>query len=133
MNATSHTLLAARYRIWFLVDAVVTGANAVAYLVLHQLLPDVLGAAPALYTTTGIILAVITVGLFVVAGSARRLRVLPELLATINLVWGVGSLALALANPFHLTGWGIGWVIAQGLIVFAFGMLQLRALRHRAA
>lgn len=124
--------LASRYRFWFLLDGVVTGANALAYLILHQLLSEAFGSAPILYTVAGIILAVVTVGLLVVVFSSRRHRVLPELLAGINLVWALGSLAIAFVNPFHLSVWGIGWVIAQALIVLAFAILQLRALKHPA-
>lgn len=124
--------VASRHRFWFLLDGVVTGANAVAYLVLPQLLTAVFGSTPTLYTVAGIILAVVTLGLLVVALSSRRRRVLPELLAAVNLVWALGSFVIAFVNPFHLSVWGIVWVIAQALIVLAFAILQLRALNHPA-
>ncbi|MFS0893678.1 hypothetical protein [Microbacterium sp. 179-I 3D3 NHS] len=118
------------YRRWFLVDGVVTGANAVAYLALHRQLSDLLGSAPTLYAVAGAILAIIAVGLLVVAFSRRRPRLLPEVLAVVNLLWSAASLVVALANPFQLNGWGVGWTGVQGVIVLAFAVLQLRALRR---
>lgn len=127
MSTTSATRPA--YRVWFRVDGIVTGLNAVAYLALHQLLPGVLGSTAALYLAVGIILAVVTVGLLVVAWSVSRPRVLPELLATINVIWAAGSFLIAIVNPFALTALGIVWTIAQGVIVLAFAIVQFGALK----
>lgn len=116
------------YRFWFLVDGVVTGANAVAYLALQRFLPDVLGSSSTLYVAMGAVLAVVTVGLLVVAFSSRRYRFLPEALAVINLVWAGASLMVAFVNPFDLNVWGVSWTGVQGVIVLGFAVLQLRAL-----
>lgn len=116
------------YRTWFLVDGVVTGTNALAYLLLHQLLPELTGSAAELYVTAGVVLLIITVALLVVACTPRRLRVLPELLAFVNILWAAGSFLVAWINPFELTALGVGWTVAQGVIVLAFAILQLRSL-----
>lgn len=117
------------HRFWFLVDATVTGANAVAYVALHQVLLDLLGAGPVLYLAAGAVLAMVTVGLVAVASSASRPPALPEALAVINIVWAVGSFVVAIANPFDLTTAGVVWAVAQGVAVLAFAVLQLRVLR----
>lgn len=128
MNGAPH--LRSGYRLWFLVDGVITGANAVAYLALQRVLPDLLGSSSTLYAAVGAVLAVVTVGLLVVAFSSRRYRFLPEALAVINLVWAAASLVVAFVNPFHLNVWGISWTGVQGVIVLGFAVLQLRALNR---
>jgi hypothetical protein len=125
----STTAAGTTYRTWFRADAVVTGANAILYLALHRLLPDLLGGAPGLYVAAGAILAAVTLGLSVVAASASRPEVLPEGLAVINVVWALGSFAVAIGNPFGLTTAGVVWAAAQGAVVLAFAALQLRTLR----
>lgn len=117
------------YRFWFRVDAVVTGANGLLYLALHRLLPDLLGGTAALYVAAGAILLAVTLGLSVVAASVSRPQLLPEGLAVINVVWALGSFAVAIGDPFALTAAGVAWSAAQGLVVLAFAALQLRALR----
>ncbi|WP_309128448.1 hypothetical protein [Microbacterium sp.] len=120
----------ARYRFWFVVDAVVTGVNAVVYLSLHRVLPDVLGSSAQLYIVAGIVLGIVTVGLVIVGASSQRLRGLPELLVAVNVTWAGGSLFVALADPFGLTGWGTTWAVVQALVVSALAIVQARALRR---
>lgn len=128
---TGTTTTRAPYRTWFLVDGVITGANALAYLCLNQLLPELLGSAPALYVTVGIVLLLVTGGLLMVARARRRQGALPELLAVVNILWAAGSFLVAWINPVGLTALGIAWTVAQGVIVLAFAVLQLRSLRGR--
>jgi hypothetical protein len=116
-------------RFWFRADALVTGANALLYLALHQVLPAVLGAGRGLYLAAGAVLLVVTIGLSVVAMASSRPRVLPETLAVINVVWALGSFAVAITNPFTLTTAGLVWTVLQGVVVLGFAVLQLRALR----
>lgn len=120
------------YRLWFLIDAIVTAANAVAYLLLSQLLPSLLGSSPALYLTVGVVLAIVTAGLLTVTWSGRRPAVLARILVVINIAWAAASFVAAIVNPFDLTPVGIGWTVAQGVVVLGFGLLQARSLRTRA-
>lgn len=129
MNSAPDPRLLRGYRRWFLLDGVVTGANALAYLVLHRLLPDLLGSTPIFYIVIGVILAIVTVGLFLIAGASRRPRVMPELLAGINAAWAVASFIVALSNPFELSTIGIIWAAVQGLVVLTFSIVQFRSLR----
>ncbi|MCP2638283.1 hypothetical protein K0817_017145 [Microbacterium sp. HD4P20] len=131
MSSTVRTSSPARsgYRLWFLVDGLVTGANAVLYLLLNQLLPELIGGTSPLYLTVGIFLLVVTVGLLVVARSGGRPAALAWVLVVINFLWAVASFVIAAVNPFGLNGFGVAWTVAQGLIVLAFGIFQARALR----
>ncbi|UFU08196.1 hypothetical protein [Ruania halotolerans] len=119
----------ARHRTWFLVDGLVTALNATAYLALHRLLPDFLGGQVGHFLGAGVVLALVSIGLLVVAWMPTRLRVLPELLVAINAIWAVGSFTIALANPFALSTVGIVWTLAQGVFVLAMAIFQTRALR----
>jgi hypothetical protein len=116
------------YRLWFLIDGVITGANAAAYLVLSQVLPGLLGSTAVLYLTMGVVLAVVTAGLLTVAWSKSR-QALAVLLIVINFTWAAASLVSAVANPFGLTAIGVIWTVAQAIVVLGFGLLQARALR----
>ncbi|NLP83247.1 hypothetical protein HF576_05260 [Microbacterium sp. CFH 90308] len=117
------------YRLWFLIDGVVTGANAAAYLVLSQVLPGLLGSTAVLYLTVGVVLALVTAGLLTVAWSKSRRGTLAVLLIFINFAWAAASLVSAVANPFGFTAIGVIWTVAQAIIVLGFGLLQVRALR----
>lgn len=131
--ATTTTSVRRRYRLWFLIDGLVTGVNALAYLLLSQFLPGLFGSTVALYLTVGIILAVVTIGLLIVAWSPRRLGVLAGILVVVNILWAVASFLTAAINPFGLNGLGLAWTIVQGAVVLAFGLLQARALRASAS
>ncbi len=112
------------YRLWFLLDGLVTGANAIAYLALHKVIPDVLGSTPELYLAAGSILAVVTVALLAVAWSRSPLGALPGLLIAVNITWAAGSFVVALVDPFALSLIGRIWAVAQGAIVMLFALLQ---------
>lgn len=115
------------YRVWFLLDGLVTGVNAVAYLALPQILPELLGSTPATFVTAGLILAVVTVGLLAVAWARPELGALAGVLIAVNVIWALGSFVVALANPLSLSTIGIVWTVVQGLIVSAFAIFQVRA------
>ena len=118
------------YRWWFTADGLVTGLNAVAYLVLSSILPGPLGAASTVYLAAGAVLAAVTVGLFAVARTASSLWPLPWLLIMINVVWAVGSLVIAVADPFGLTVIGRGWVVVQAAVVGGFAIAQFLTCRR---
>jgi hypothetical protein len=135
VNSTIPTSTSLRrgYRLWFLVDGLVTGANAVLYLLLNLLLPRLLGGSSPLYITVGIVLLVITVGLLAVARSRERLGLLALLLVIVNILWAAASFLVAAVNPFGLNGFGVAWTVAQGVIVLAFGIFQTLSLRTSPA
>ncbi len=122
-----------RVRRWFVVDGLVTGVNALAYLTLSTVLPAFLGASSAVYLWVGAVLAVVTIGLLVVGLSRRPVRGLAWLLVVVNVVWSIGSFVVAAMNPFERTVVGLVWTVAQGFVVLAFAVLQTAALRAEAA
>lgn len=135
MTATTSRPTRRGYRLWFLLDGIVTGLNAIAYVVASSVVALVLGGTPTLYITAGVILLAVTAGLFVVARSKARLEVLAASLVVINILWAAVSFMVAAVNPVGFTFVGIAWAVLQGLVVLAFGLLQawsLRADRDRA-
>lgn len=122
-----------RGRMWFVVDGLVTGVNALAYLTLSTALPALLGASSVLYLWVGAVLAVVTIALFVVGLSRRPVRGLARLLVVVNVAWSIGSFVVAALNPFELALAGVVWTVVQGVVVLAFAVLQTAALRKEAA
>lgn len=119
----------ASVRTWFLVDAAVTGVNALAYLGLRTLLPDVVGVPAGLYPAVGAFLLVVAVALLAVAQAETDLAALGAVLTIVNVAWAAISIVVVPANPLRLTTLGLVWVVLQAAAVLAFGLLQLRALR----
>ncbi|MCZ4538416.1 hypothetical protein O4159_23770 [Gordonia terrae] len=131
---TTRTGFTRGYRVWFLLDALVTGVNAAAYLLLHRWLDDVLGANPTIYLVVGVVLTAFTFTLAAVACTSRPLIGLANLLVVLNTAWSIGSIVIAIVNPYGFNGWGLAWVAAQAAVVLAFTTLQATALgRQRNA
>lgn len=121
---------AKRLRLWLAVDAVVTGANAIGYLALANVLGDVLGIAPATLVLVGIVLLAFTM----LVGWAARRDAAPgpavSAVVAINAAWVVASFAVVVANPVTLTGVGRLWIALQALVVAAMAGLQGAAARR---
>ncbi|WP_152364670.1 hypothetical protein [Microlunatus speluncae] len=117
-----------RRRLWFGLDAVVTGLNGLGFLLLADRLAPVLGAAPTLLLSVGVFLVLVTVPL-ILAARATTAHPACWIPVLINLAWVAASVVFALAAP-DPTPLGRGWIIAQALIVAIFATLQTRALRR---
>lgn len=119
----------ARHRLarWLTVDAVVTGANAVGYLVLAGWLAGHLGPEAGLLRAVGVFLLAFT--LLVVAARATRSPALVAVVVAVNAAWAVASVVVAAVGAFDLTDLGRVWSLLQAVVVGALGALQLRALR----
>lgn len=115
-------------RLWFGLDAVVTGGNAVAYLALAAVLTDWLGAESSTYRWLGVALAGFTLALAAVAGGMLRPGTAAWLLVAANAAWSLGSLVVAATGALGFEPLGRGWVLAQAVVVLAFALLQARAL-----
>ncbi|GAB3756655.1 hypothetical protein GCM10028864_39320 [Microlunatus parietis] len=117
-----------RRRLWFGLDAAVTGLNGLGYLVFADRIAPVLGVAPALLVGVGLFLVLVTVPL-IMAARAPEPRPADWLPVIINLAWVVASIvfALAAAEPSLL---GRGWVLVQAAVVGVFATLQFRSLRR---
>ncbi|HVK29809.1 MAG TPA: hypothetical protein VM575_15835 [Nocardioides sp.] len=119
-----------RPRLWFAADAVITGVNALAYLVAAGPLADLLGGDAGTYRGLGLFLVAyaVVVGLYARSSMPTRLG---WGIVVGNLVWVVASLEVALTGAFDLDTAGRAWVVAQAVVVADLALLQARALRRR--
>ncbi|MET7952028.1 hypothetical protein [Micromonospora sp. NPDC005324] len=128
-GATVHQDAWKPLRRWLRLDALVTGANALAYLAAAPLLSGLLGPEPALLRSIGAFLAVFTVGVLLVARQVRPAQTPTAAVIVVNLVWTAASVLVAVVGAGGLTGPGRAWAVAQALVVASFGIAQASALR----
>ncbi|MFC8099681.1 hypothetical protein [Streptomyces sp. NPDC057363] len=111
-------------------DAVVTGANALAYLAFAGPLGRFLGAGSGLLIGLGAFLAVYAAGVALLASRRRPPVLAVRAVVEANLAWAAVSLA-ALALWLTPTTAGAVWTVLQALTVAGFALLQYVALRQR--
>ena len=118
-------------RVALKLDAVVTGANGAAYLVLAAPLGDLLGHSPWLLRGLGAFLVAFAAGVAFTATRPRipRAAVLPVVAA--NAAWAAGSVAAAIAGWGSPATAGTVWTVLQAVTVAGFAELQLLGLRRR--
>ncbi|WP_128981498.1 hypothetical protein [Streptomyces roseicoloratus] len=109
-------------------DAVVTGANGLAYAVAPGPLGELLGIERGLLFELGLLLAVYAAGVGLLA--SRPVPSVPGVKAVIdiNLLWTVGSV-LAIVGWIDPTTAGTVWTLLQAGTVAGFAALQWAALR----
>jgi len=135
MSATQFATLAARnaeppvmLRRFLALDALVTGVNAVAYLVAAGPLGRFLGVSSGLLLELGLVLAVYA-GAVGWLASRERPAVLPvRAVIEANLVWAVLS-CVALALWLTPSTAGAVWTVLQAAVVAGFAALQYVSLR----
>ncbi|MGW0335003.1 hypothetical protein ACWD0J_24565 [Streptomyces sp. NPDC003011] len=136
MSVTPLTLLArtcdphATLRRFLALDAVVTGANGVAYLAAAGPLGDFLGTGTRLLLVLGMILTVYAAAVGLLAARARPAALPVRAVVEVNLAWAALSLA-ALGLWLSPTTAGTVWTVLQALTVAGFALLQYAALRVR--
>ncbi|MDH6287282.1 hypothetical protein ACNJ7E_18935 [Rhodococcus sp. NM-2] len=113
------------------VDAVVTGANGVAYLAAATVLDDVLGPTAGFLRAIGVFLIVFTAGVWAVSLPARPSPAAVDAVVLANVFWVGASVALVLTEWQHLTTVGVVWVLLQAVVVGAFAAAQGWALIRR--
>lgn len=127
--ATTPTL-GGRLRLWFGADAVVTGANALVYLLAAGPLAELLGGDATTYRVLGAFLALYAAGVALYArgplGAAAGWAIVGA-----NAVWVLASLDVALTGALDLGTAGRVWTLAQALVVAELALLQARGLRRR--
>ncbi|WP_309061608.1 hypothetical protein [Streptomyces sp.] len=111
-------------------DAAVTGANALAYLVLSGPLGRFLGADAGLLLGLGGFLAVYAAGVGLVAARPHPPTLGVRVVVEANLAWTAVSFA-ALALWLDPTAAGAVWTVLQALAVAGFALLQHTALKAR--
>ncbi|MGF0169063.1 hypothetical protein ACQF36_00550 [Streptomyces sp. Marseille-Q5077] len=136
MSATSLTALARTsdpqtvLRRFLALDAVVTGANGLAYLVASGPLGRLLGVDSTLLLALGAFLIVYAAAVGLLASRARPAALPVRAVIEANLAWSVLSLA-ALALWLSPSTAGGVWTVLQALTVAGFAVLQHMALKAR--
>ncbi|MFF0589079.1 hypothetical protein ACFYWD_24295 [Streptomyces sp. NPDC003781] len=110
-------------------DAVVTGTNALAYLVLSGPLGRWFGAGSGLLLVLGAFLAVYAGCVGLLAARPRPPALAVRAVVEANLAWAAVSF-VALALWLTPTTAGAVWTVLQALVVAGFALLQYGALRQ---
>ncbi|MFD5335284.1 hypothetical protein [Streptomyces hawaiiensis] len=111
-------------------DALVTGANALAYLAFSGPLGRFLGVGATLLLALGVFLALYTAGVGVLAARRKPPAFGVRAVIEANLAWAAVSLA-ALALWLTPSTSGAVWTVLQALVVAGFAVLQHMTLRAR--
>ncbi|MDO0910344.1 hypothetical protein QQM39_05595 [Streptomyces sp. DT2A-34] len=136
MSATSLASLARTsdpqtvLRRFLALDAVVTGANGLAYLVASGPLGRLLGVDRALLLALGAFLTVYAAAVGLLASRARPAAFPVRAVIEANLAWAVLSLVALLVWLTPTTA-GAVWTVLQALTVAGFAGLQYAALKGR--
>jgi hypothetical protein len=125
-TAEPHTAL----RRFLALDAVVTGANGIAYLAASGPLGRLLGVDSGLLLGLGAFLTVFAAGVGLLASRARPAALPVRAVVEANLAWAVVSCA-ALALWLSPTAVGAVWTVLQAVTVAGFAALQHLALKAR--
>ncbi|MEW9554336.1 hypothetical protein [Nonomuraea sp. NPDC050783] len=130
MTAVTVTADKTRFlRLALAADAVVTGGNGLAYLVLAGPVAGLLGPDAGLLRGIGAFLLAygVAVGLLAARPDAGRAAV--KGVIALNIAWTLGSVAAVVTGALELTTVGAVWALAQALVVAAFAELQIMGLR----
>ncbi|MCE4942072.1 hypothetical protein LVX13_02850 [Streptomyces albulus] len=113
-------------------DAVVTGANGLAYLLAPGPVGRLIGVDPGLLAGLGAFLTAYGAAAGVLAVRARQPALTVRLVVLANVVWAVSSL-VAPALWFDASTAGTVWIPLQGVVVGGFAALQYGAFRRCTA
>jgi len=113
-------------------DAAVSGAVAVLQLAAADAMSDWLHLPRVLFVETGAFLVAYTLLLVVLARSRAVPSALIGLVVLGNVGWAVGCVALLVSGALSPAPIGVGYLLAQALIVLLFAVLQVRGLAHSA-
>lgn len=108
---------------FLLVDAVMTGANGLAYAAAGGWLADWFGAPEALVRSLGVFLLVVAAGVALLARRTPISRRGVGALAALNVAWVVASLDYAFLGG--LTTLGVAWTVLQAVVVGVFAAGQV--------
>jgi hypothetical protein len=105
-------------------DALVTGANGLAYLVAAAPLEDLFGVEAAVQRPVGAFLILFAAGVWLVATRPAIPRRAVMAIAGANALWVMASLVFAIAAVSSPTTVGTVWIVLQALVVGGFATLQ---------
>jgi hypothetical protein len=109
-------------------DALVSGANGAAYLLVAGPLADLLGIPPGPMRGVGAFLLVYAAVVWAVAGRPARPAVVGVVCA--NALWAAGSVLVVLTDAFSPTIVGTVWLLLQAGVVAGFAIVQGAAARR---
>ncbi len=109
-------------------DAVVSGANGVAYLVAAGPLGELLSMPEGVLRGIGAFLVVFAAGVWATSSRPRPGAV--RTIIVLNAVWVAASLAAAAAGAWSPSATGTVWTVLQAGTVAAFAALQSAGLRR---
>ena len=112
-------------------DAVVSGLNGAAYLLLTGPLSDLLGLSVGVLRAVGVFLLVYAAAVWLV--SDRPVAPAVRTVITGNLLWSAGSIAVVVADLGTPTTIGAVWLVLQAIVVAGFAVLQIAGLRRTLA
>lgn len=108
---------------FLLVDAVITGANGLAYLLAGGWIADWLGAGESLIRALGVFLVAVGAGVAVLGSRRSISRRWVMALADLNIMWVLASIAYAVLGG--LTTLGVVWTLLQAGVVGVFASGQV--------
>jgi hypothetical protein len=114
-------------------DALVTGANGVAYLAVAGPLEDLFGVDAAVQRPIGAFLVLFAAGVWFVATRPAISRGAVMTIAGANALWAIASVAFAIAGVSSPTTVGTVWIVLQALVVGGFASLQAATAGGAAA
>jgi hypothetical protein len=117
-------------RVALKLDAVVTGTNGLAYLVVAAPLEDLLGLDAALLRGAGAFLVVFAAAVLVAGTRPAIPRRAAAAIVAANALWAIDGIVSAVAGWGTPTTAGTVWIVAQAVTVAAFAELQLAGLRR---
>ncbi|MFI1886186.1 hypothetical protein [Streptomyces jumonjinensis] len=113
-------------------DAVVTLLNGLVYLVASEEVGRLIGVDDDFLLGLGIFLALFGVAVGALAGRRQPAALAVKTVIDLNLLYGIVSIA-SVVLWFDASTAGAVWIPLQGLVVAAFALLQISALRARDA
>ncbi len=111
-------------------DAAVTGANGLAYLVAAGPLEDLLGLSAGLLRGAGTVLVAFAVAVAVAGTRRTPSATAVKAVVGVNAVWALDSVAAAVAGWGSPTTAGTVWMRLQAGVVAGFAALQAAGLRR---
>ncbi|MFI6505576.1 hypothetical protein [Nonomuraea typhae] len=110
-------------------DALVTGANGLAYLAAAPLIGEFLGPDAGLLRGLGAFLLVYGAAVALLAARREAGPAGTRIVIALNVVWTLGSIAAVVSGALEFTTAGAFWAVAQALVVGVFAELQIVGLR----
>jgi hypothetical protein len=119
-------------RVALKLDAIVTGANGAAYVVIAGPLGDLLGVPTSFLRAIGAFLVIFAVAVWETATSDRPAPAAVLAVIALNVLWVVDSLVVLATGAYDPTTVGAVWIALQAATVAGFAGLQA-AGRKRAS